>query len=232
MSFSSEETKVPPLKDLKLVIFDCDGVLVGGESSSNVLMAEEARKYGWNLSNEDAIHEFSGGELASIGHKIAEKTGKKLPEGWDVQMEHKIADMMRQTAETVDGAPEMLKAIQAMGVPTRVGTNSSGTEMDAKFEATKLNRFFSKDRIHSGRDLGTPKPRPEVYLYAAHQEGVKPDECLVVEDSDAGALAAHRAGMQCILLRDAGKPMPKWDGIHRISHLSELPEIVRKYLKK
>ncbi|AQS88677.1 phosphatase [Neoasaia chiangmaiensis NBRC 101099] len=218
--------------ELKLVIFDCDGVLVDGEHLSTAQMAREARKYGWDLTDEEAHRIFTGGELAKIGQQIAQKTGKELPADWDMMMQRRIVNMMKTDAETVDGAEDMLNSVLAMGLPVRVGSNSSGAEMEAKFASTGLDELLEEDRIHSGRDLEMPKPRPDIYLHAAEQEGVSPEHCIVLEDSNAGVEAARRAGMACVLLRPLDKDAPEWPGLLRIGHLSEFPVILRDILKQ
>ena len=52
--------------------------------------------------------------------------------------------------------------------------------------------------IVSGLDVDQVKPAPDIFLKAAHDLGVEPSECLVLEDAEKGVIAAHRAGMRCI----------------------------------
>jgi len=215
---------------LRMVIFDCDGVLVDGEHLSTALMSQEARKYGWNITDEEGHRMFTGGELAKIGQRIAQETGKEVPADWDMMMQKRIVMMMKTEAETVDGAEAMLRSVTDLGLPIRVGSNSSNAEMDAKFASTGLDDILEKDRIHSGRDLDMPKPRPDIYLYAANEEGIPPGNCIVLEDSDAGVEAARRAGMACVLLRDLDKPGPSWPGLLRIGHLDEFTPLLKSIL--
>lgn len=215
---------------LRMVIFDCDGVLVGGEHLSTALMASDARKYGWNISDEEAHRLFGGGELAKIGERIAKETGKTLPADWDMSMQRRIVMMMKTEAETVEGAEAMLRSVLDLGLPIRVGSNSSGAEMEAKFSSTGLDELLEPERIHSGRDLNMPKPRPDIYLYAANEEGIPPENCLVLEDSDAGVEAARQAGMACVLLRDLKDKAPSWPGLLRIGHLDEFVPLLKKIM--
>ncbi len=229
----SEEAPVAvlPTGRLKMVIFDCDGVLVGGEHLSTALMSEDARRHGWDISDEEGNKLFGGGELAKIGEMIAEKTGDTLPDDWDMIMQGRIVDMMRKKAQEVPGASAMLRdVVNEIRLPIRIGSNSSEAEMEAKFSSTGLDRILKEDRIHSGRDLNMPKPRPDIYLHAAKQEGIAPQNCIVLEDSDAGVEAAHRAGMACVLLRDENKPGPSWPGLFRISHLDEFVPLLQKII--
>ncbi|GCE84576.1 HAD family phosphatase [Komagataeibacter diospyri] len=211
-----------------MVIFDCDGVLVDGEYLSTCIMAQEARKYGWDITDEQANKLFTGGELAKIRDRIAHESGRTLPDDWDMQVQNRIVTMMKTDAQTVDGAEDMLKATLDLGLPVRIGSNSSMAEMDAKFSSTGLDRMLDEDRIHSGRDLNMPKPRPDLYLYAAEQDNIPPGNCIVLEDSDAGAEAARRAGMACVLLRDLSRPAPEWPGLIRIGHLSEFVPLLQR----
>lgn len=215
-----------------MVIFDCDGVLVDGEYLSTCIMAQEARKYGWNITDEQANKLFTGGELAKIRDRIAHESGKTLPDDWDMQVQNRIVTMMKTDAQTVDGAEDMLKATLDLGLPVRIGSNSSMAEMDAKFSSTGLDQMLDEDRIHSGRDLNMPKPRPDLYLYAAEQDNIPQGNCIVLEDSDAGAEAARRAGMACVLLRDLSRPAPQWPGLIRIGHLSEFVPLLQRIRAK
>ncbi|GAN54411.1 HAD-superfamily hydrolase [Tanticharoenia sakaeratensis NBRC 103193] len=224
-------SSIQPDGHLEMVIFDCDGVLVDGERLSTNLMAQEARKYGWNISDDEAHALFTGGELAKIRDRIAQESGKTLPDDWDMMLQNRIVRMMKTDAETVDGAEDMLAAVLSLGLPIRIGSNSSLAEMDAKFAATGLDSMLERDRIHSGRDLDMPKPRPDIYLHAAAEEGVEPGNCIVLEDSDAGVEAARRAGMACVLLRDLSKPGPEWPGLLRIGHLSEFQPLLSRILE-
>ncbi|WP_025812512.1 HAD family hydrolase [Komagataeibacter kakiaceti] len=213
-----------------MVIFDCDGVLVDGEYLSTCIMAQEARKYGWNITDAQANKLFTGGELAKIRDRIARESGRELPDNWDMIVQNRIVTMMKTDAQTVDGAEDMLQATLALGLPVRIGSNSSMAEMDAKFSSTGLDQLLEEDRIHSGRDLDMPKPRPDLYLYAAEQDNIPPGNCIVLEDSDAGVEAARLAGMACVLLRDPAQPAPQWPGLFRIAHLSEFVPLLRRIM--
>ena len=56
----------------------------------------------------------------------------------------------------------------------------------------------STDRIYSAHTLGVSKPDPGLFLAAVQAFGLKPEDCLVVEDSPTGSLAAKRAGLRCL----------------------------------
>ncbi|GCE80809.1 phosphatase [Komagataeibacter oboediens] len=215
---------------LRLVIFDCDGVLIDSEGPSCRMIARTLREYGLAISDEDAVRRFAGHALTALKHEIEQAEGIILPDDWPAQMQHNLVTLMRSEAETIDGAPAMLRGVAALGLPYRIGSNSSVMEMEAKFGRTGLDELIAPAHIHSARDMGQPKPDPAVYLAAAKAQGVPPDNCIVLEDTDTGARAAQAAGMACVLLRSADLPAPSWPGLLRITHLDQFVPLLRRIL--
>lgn len=219
---------------LKLVIFDCDGVLVDSERASCQATAEFARSLGLDISDEVAHDRFAGKALPQIVEELEGELGRILPENTAFKMRDNLVRIMKKMAEPVDGAPEMMQGIRSLGMPFRVGSNSSVAEMEVKFERAGMGHFFPENRVHSANDMNAPKPSPEVYLYAARSEGVLPENCVVIEDSDTGAEAARRAGMSCVLLRSEYLPLPSFwpaPGFVKITHLSQLVPLLRDVLE-
>jgi beta-phosphoglucomutase-like phosphatase (HAD superfamily) len=68
-----------------------------------------------------------------------------------------------------------------------------------------LDRF---NAIATGDEVVNGKPAPDLFLLAAHRLGIEAAQCLVLEDSEAGILAAHRAGMQAWVVPDLKPPSP------------------------
>ncbi|GBQ12471.1 HAD family phosphatase [Komagataeibacter rhaeticus] len=215
---------------LELVIFDCDGVLIDSEEPSCRMIARDLRQYGREISDDDAVHRFAGHALTALKHEIEQAEGIALPEDWPARMQRNLVTLMRNEAETIDGAPAMLRGVAALGLPYRIGSNSSVAEMEAKFGRTGLDELIAASCIHSARDMGQPKPDPAVYLAGARAQGVAPGNCIVLEDTDTGARAAQAAGMGCVLLRPAELPAPSWPGLLRITHLDEFVPLLRRIL--
>lgn len=78
-----------------------------------------------------------------------------------------------------------------------VASNSSRSYVKNALSKTLLNNYFG-ERVYSSRDLGKPKPAPDIFLHAAKENGFSPDQCVVVEDSIPGIKAAQNAGMVVI----------------------------------
>lgn len=214
---------------LRLVIFDCDGVLIDSEGPSIRLIARVARERGAGLTDEEALIRHPGKALGQVQRELEADYGLTLGADWVAEMQARLVTLMRVEAETIEGAAAMLEAVRALGLPFRVGSNSSIVEMEAKFDRVGFSALFPADRIHSAREMGHPKPDPHVYLHAAAQEGVSPSDCVVIEDSDPGVAAAHDAGMACVLLRPHGPPPPhQWPGLVIIRHLDDLAPLLAR----
>jgi len=209
-----------------MVIFDCDGVLIDSEGPSCRLIAQDARERGLAISDADAMV-FAGQSLTHIRGQIEQMTGGVLPQDWVAQLQAKLVTLMARDAIAIDGAEAMVDAVVQAGFRVRVGSNSSVAEMDAKFGRVSFAGHFN-DRAHSARDMGAPKPSPAVFIHAAALEGIAPERCIVLEDSDTGLAAARAAGMACVLLRPLHEPAPSWSGLHRIAHLSEFLPLIER----
>ncbi len=96
--------------------------------------------------------------------------------------------------------PGVMALLDAISLPMAVVTSSGRTEAHAKVEKAGLAHFFRT--IVSVNDVTDAKPAPEPFLLAATRLGVDPARCLVFEDSDTGAEAAHRAGCTVVQVPD------------------------------
>ncbi len=217
---------------LRLVIFDCDGVLVDSEPISNRILAEDFSARGWAMTAEEAERLFLGTTLASIQPRVEAHLGHALPDGWRELIRDRIVEAMACEAVAVPGAIEALQGVSAHGLPWRVASNSSHAELRAKFGRLGLARIM-EGRVHSHHDVPRPKPAPDLFLAAAAAEGVTPAECLVIEDSVAGATAARAAGMDCLaLVRHGDGAALREVGAVPFHHMADLPGLIALALEQ
>jgi beta-phosphoglucomutase-like phosphatase (HAD superfamily) len=221
-------------RPLKLVIFDCDGVLIDSEALSNRVLAEMLREDGWNLSREEADQRFIGFSFGAVKLMAEAHLGRSLGADWVTRLVTRVVDVMRDDAEPIPGAREALDAVTGFGLPWRIASNSSFLEMDAKFGRTGW-RDLVAGRVHSAAELvrlgGAAKPAPDVFLAAASAEGVAPAHCLVIEDSVAGVTAAAAAGMDCLgLARHGDGEDVRAAGAIPFRSMHDLPDLLRAAL--
>ncbi len=99
---------------LRLVIFDCDGVLVDSEGPSNRLVAEEITALGWPMSTEESVALFVGRRLSDIPPMIEAKTGRAVPPGWIEMLRQRLMVMLGDEVEAMPGAHDVLTATAAL----------------------------------------------------------------------------------------------------------------------
>jgi HAD superfamily hydrolase (TIGR01509 family) len=118
-------------------------------------------------------------------------------------------ELCRQQAEDAGiamktGLEEFLSLLDERHVPIAVATSSDrGYTEFSLGRAGLLNRFAV---IVTGDQVTEGKPEPDIYLEAARRLGVEPTHCVALEDSDAGIIAAHRAGMVPVMVPDLKPP--------------------------
>ena len=94
----------------------------------------------------------------------------------------------------VDGADHTLRALQRAGTPFAVASNSEHHRLKMKLRGAGLAELVGQHAYDPSLVGGVGKPAPDLYLYAAAQLGLRPERCLVIEDSVPGARAGVAAG--------------------------------------
>ena len=178
----------------KLVIFDCDGVLVDSEAIGNRFISEALTLAGIPISAEGALSQFLGGKLTQIKEDAEKQLGFSLPSNWVDEIYKKQFSEFRKNLKSIDGIEDVLDVLERINIPICVGSNGPLNKMEVSLGVTKLrDRFLG--RIFSADQVKKPKPAPDLYLYCADRMGVPPQHCLVIEDSPRGASAGVAAGM-------------------------------------
>jgi HAD superfamily hydrolase (TIGR01509 family) len=218
---------------VRLVIFDCDGVLIDSEALCDRVVSGELHRAGWDLSPADCHRLFLGLTFPDTQKAAEAHLGGSLGADWVDRVVRRVTEVMAAEAEAIPGARAALQATTALGLPFRIASNSSHTEMAAKFTRAGLSDLV-KGRIHSAYDMialgKRGKPDPDLFLAAASAEGVPPDACVVIEDSVPGVRAAIAAGMTCLGFS------PDNDGAHLrqagalpFRSMSALPDLLRHF---
>ncbi|MEM9062007.1 MAG: HAD family phosphatase [Pseudomonadota bacterium] len=180
---------------MKLVIFDCDGVLVDSEPITNRLIAEEMTAHGLPMTTEQSIELFVGGTIRSVYERALE-LGATLPDGWVERYYDQMISALADEVEVIPGVATILDVLDSHNIPYCVGSNGPMRKMEVTLRRTGLWGRLT-GRIHSAHDVGIAKPDPGLYLHAAHAMGVAPEDAVVIEDSVSGVRAAISAGMRC-----------------------------------
>ncbi|PIB26035.1 hypothetical protein BFP76_13780 [Amylibacter kogurei] len=209
----------------KLVIFDCDGVLVDSEPATIAVLSQNIARYGIHMSEAECTQTFLGRTMSVIQTTLRDM-GAELPDDWVAQIYAEIYAKLADTVEEIPGIKLVLDDLVAKGIPFCVGSNGSREKMGITLGRTDLMRYFDGN-IYSAHEIGVGKPDPTMYLTAALQFGVDPADCLVIEDSPSGAEAAKRAGMPCYgFIRETPRErMEPWCHIV-FDDMAKLPQLI------
>ncbi len=187
------------------VIFDMDGVLIDTEKHYNAAWCQAATEAGFPFTREHA----------HLLRSCEAKEGEKLMQGifgpsFDYYaIRERRRELVRERLaqyglEKKPGVEETLRFLRAKGIKTAVAT---ATALDiTKSHLTTIGVCDLFDSIVSAKNVAHGKPEPDVYLYACEQIGERPQDCMAVEDSPNGILAAYRAGLRTVMVPDLTQP--------------------------
>lgn len=98
------------------------------------------------------------------------------------------------------GLTEILDYIKENGIKAAIATSTSNERAVYNLEEGKVIQYF--DEVISGDMVDKSKPEPDIYLLAAKKLGLRPEECMVLEDSKNGIISARRANCLAVLVPD------------------------------
>lgn len=198
----------------KLVIFDCDGVLIDSEHIANRIHAEALTGYGYPLTTEESIKKFTGISVHAACQIVLDEAGIQIPlDYWEKQEQNVFQSFERELTSLVE---PILKSLHVRQIPRCVASNSHLSYVIQALKLTKQYNYFNAPSIFSAQQVQRGKPAPDVFLFAAKQMGFDPKNCIVIEDTPAGITAARSAGMQVIAFLGGGHAHHTWyqENIH------------------
>jgi len=211
----------------KLVIFDCDGVLVDTERPSNEVLVKNLAARGLHLTLEECMDLFVGGTMADVGRK-ARDLGADIPDDWTDEIYAQMYERLRAGIDPIPGIAEVLDQLDAAEIPFCVGSNGSPEKMGITLGQTGLLDRFER-AMFSPHVIGMDKAKPNagLFLHAAAQMGVDPADAVVIEDSVNGARGAKSAGIRCFgYAVDSDADALRAEGATAFFAMDELPVLL------
>ena len=192
--------------NIKAVLFDMDGLMVDTESLATEAFIHSAKKQGYDMTKEEtllvlgfttkSIYEFWENYF-----KNSDVSGKQLVDDHYKYIENILFTTGPRKMPYIE---ELLKYLKESNYKVAVASSSNMNHIINNMEKTGLKKYI--DEFASGAEVENGKPAPDVFLLAAERLGVKPEDCLVLEDSKAGVLAGSSAGAKVIMVPDMFKP--------------------------
>lgn len=186
--------------NIKGVIFDLDGTLIDSMWVWQEIDVEFLKKRSLDLPNDlqRAIEGMSFTESAGYFKERFQlmETIEEIKAEWD-EMTFKY---YKEKVVLKEGVIDLLNFLKSKDIKIGIGTSNIKERTIEILEKYNILHYF--ETIRTSCEVGKGKPNPDVFLIAAEDMKLKPEECLVFEDTYAGVLAAKRAGMKAFAVAD------------------------------
>lgn len=193
------------MNSITAILFDMDGLVLDTERLYTRFWQEAAIASGFPMTKEQALGMRSLNRDAGRA-RLQSYFGKTAD--YDVIREKRIelmdAFVEKEGITAKPGIRELLDYLKEHGIKTAIATSSPIDRTVEYLTAVGLCQSF--DELVSGYMVAHGKPEPDIYVYAAEKLCVKPENCMVLEDSPAGILAAYRAGCMPVMIPDQDEP--------------------------
>lgn len=192
-------------------MLDCDNTLVQSERLAFEACAEltnevlEKHNIEHRYTTDQLLEDFVGHNFRGMLKGLQAKHNFKMEDAeLEDYVERELGAVTKKLSEKAiecPGVTDELNRLKEQGYPMSVVSTSAKSRVVASLEKTKIDHFFPTEHVYSAATSLNPptsKPDPAIYIHACKELGVKPEECVTVEDSKSGATAAMRAGIPCI----------------------------------
>ncbi len=210
---------------IKAVIFDLDGVIVSTDEfhyqAWKKMSDEEGISFNHTINNR--LRGVSRMESLNIILERAEReyTAEEKQALAERKNEYYKQSLVNLTPDDLlPGAKDTIDELKRRKVKIAIGSSSKNTPTILK----QIGLADAFDAVADGNDITHSKPDPEVFLLAASKLGIPPEECLVVEDAEAGVQAAIAGGMNVAAVGDAG--LHSQDADYRLERVDEILDLI------
>jgi HAD superfamily hydrolase (TIGR01509 family) len=220
----------------RAIIFDFDGVIADSEVLANTVLAEVVTELGVPTTVEDAYRTYMGKRLPDVMEAVEQAVGRTLPGSFAEQFQERTLARFRRELAPIAGVREFIARFA--DVSRCIASSSSPDRLAVCLDVLKMTALFD-GRVFSASNVARGKPHPDIFLHAAAQIGVPPHECIVIEDSASGVIAARAAGATVIGLlaaahiRDGHATVLEQAGAHHLAaNYRETERIVSDLLSR
>lgn len=183
-----------PAGKFRAYLFDCDGTIVDSMPLHYVAWKTTLAEYNC-VYEEKLFYAWGGRPIREIIKLLNEMQSLSMPVEEVAERKEKLYHTL---LPTLKGIPEVIEHIDAQHgkIPFAVVSGSRRSSVVGALESVGLLHKF--DTLVCAEDYKKGKPEPDCFLLAAERLGVKPEECLVFEDTELGIEAATAAGMPSV----------------------------------
>lgn len=184
------------MRRFRAIVFDFDGTLADTMADHFRAWQAVMVEYGIRLVGEDYLP-LEGVRVADLPRRFFEKYGQPVRDEETVAQKKEQYYLAHHRFAFYPGVEECIRQLRERGVPMAVVTAGLSERLKRSVPSGFLEQFTA---MVTGEDTTEGKPSPQPYLRGAQKLGVRPEECIVVENAPIGIESAKRAGAYCIAL--------------------------------
>ena len=213
------------MRKVELVIFDMDGLIFDSEKVSYDSWVEAAKIFNINFDMK-IFYKLLGTNHESVRNTLIDEFGDKINVDDYIEERRKINfSKIANGVERKEGVEELLEYLTEKNIKKAVATSSNRELALNLLSKADILHYF--DYVLCGDEVTKSKPDPEVFLNVAKKLKVNPENCMVLEDSEAGTIAGSRGRMKVIIIPDLKEPD---EDIVRLAYkrLNNLKEVINE----
>ena len=214
------------------LLFDCDGVLAdterdGHRPTFNAAFAARGLACAWSVEEYGELLRTGGGKERMTRYFSAQPGAEPFASRSEAEQRAFVAELhalkTRLFVEMVEsgalplrpGVARLVREARAAGV--RLAVCSTSNEQAVSGIVRQLGPEVAAEmRVFAGDVVPRKKPDPAIYLLAARELGVRPENCVVIEDSEIGARAGVAAGMRVVVTTSGYTAGERFDGVEAV----------------
>lgn len=191
--------------EYRAVLLDMDGLMLDSERIYYLAQQEAADRLGY-VAGDDLMLSFVGLSVEECERRMQEAAG----DGFQIDAYRGLwrqlwREQIKQNGIPLkDGLQPVLEWLHQEGIPRAVVTSTFAEDAELSLRAAGIRGYFG--HVVTGDQVERSKPAPDIYLLAARKIGVPPEQCVALEDSDAGVMSAAAAQMRVVLVPDLRQP--------------------------
>lgn len=192
----------------KLVIWDCDGVLVDSEALLKQGEVEALKNAGFkDISIDDCVRLFSGVSIDKAESNFLDEFKQPLPKDFFKKQIDGSMDLFRR--RLIPLMKNTVISCHQQSIEMCVASGSPRTRVELCIDIAGISSCLPSNKIFTREQVKDGKPSPDLFLYAASNMGYDIKDCIVIEDAISGILAARAANMEVITFLGGGHTKTK-----------------------
>lgn len=203
------------MNEIKAILFDKDGTIFDSEKIYCDSWVASAKAFNVEFSAK-MYDQFVGVRAVECYQRAHKMFGEHFPMEAFIKNNRQYIDEKKAAGMPIKkGFEDFFEQVKELSIPIGLVTSSAKEAAVLSFSGTNFMEFFQV--FITGDLVESAKPSPDCYLMAAERLGLKPENILVFEDSNAGVSAATDAGCQTVVIPDY---LPiKQDLLDKCSHV-------------